>query len=244
MSPPTEKERACSTVARQPRKLTAAARETGAPPWTLSRCIVQWFGWSVAPLVFRLRAFGCEHLPARSAYLLVSNHQSFLDPVLIALATRREIAFMARESLFRSLPFRILISAFDAFPVRPGRADLTAVRTAVTRLRAGQLVGLFPEGTRTRDGSLAHFHPGFGMIAERAGVPIVPVAIEGAYDAWPRSQLLPRAKTISVAFGRPMAAGSLNDARSRRGKLGAEVREQVGVLRQQLVDMHRRLSRP
>ena len=226
------------------RTRAARARETSAPRWPLWQRAIQFFGWAVAPVLFRFRVFGREHLPARSAFLIVSNHQSFLDPVLLGLAVRREIAFMARASLFRSAPFRLLISALHSFPVRRGRVDLAAVKAAVARLRGGQVVGLFPEGTRTRDGSLAPFRAGFGMIAGRAGVPVVPAAIDGAHEVWPRSRLLPRPGTIWVAFGRPMAANHSHHARSRRGEFGADVREQVGVLRQHLSESRRRLRRP
>lgn len=215
-----------------------------APRWPLWQRAIQFLCWAVAPAAFRLRVLGREHLPSRSAFLIVSNHQSFLDPVLLALAVRREVAFMARASLFRPAPFRLLIRALHAFPVRRGRADLAAAKAAVARLRAGQVVCLFPEGTRTRDGSLAPFHAGFGMIAERAGVPVVPAAVDGAHEAWPRSRLLPRPTTIWVAFGRPLAADDLHRARSRRVEFGADVREQVGVLRRHLNECRRRLKRP
>jgi len=157
-------------------------------------------------LFFRIRVIHRERLPAKGGVLVVSNHQSYLDPILVAVGVQRPLHPMARESLFRFLPFALLIRSVYAFPVRRASADLGAVREAMRRLKDGAVVLMFPEGTRTRDGSIAPFHAGPIMIAGRAGVPVVPAVIEGAFDAWPRTCWLPRPHTIRVAFGRPLSA--------------------------------------
>jgi 1-acyl-sn-glycerol-3-phosphate acyltransferase len=157
-------------------------------------------------LFFRIRVIHRERLPARGGVLVVSNHQSYLDPALVAIGMPRPLHPMARESLFRFLPFALLIRSLYAFPVRRASADLGAVREAMRRLKDGAVVLMFPEGTRTRDGSIAPFHAGPITIAGRAGVPVVPAVIEGAFDAWPRTCWLPRPHTVRVAFGRPLSA--------------------------------------
>ena len=157
-------------------------------------------------LFFRMRVTHRERLPARGGVLVVSNHQSYLDPALVAIGMPRPFHPMARESLFKFLPFALLIRSLYAFPVRRASADLGAVREAMRRLKDGAVVLMFPEGTRTRDGSIAPFHAGPIAIAGRAGVPVVPAVIEGAFDAWPRTCWLPRPHTIRVAFGRPLSA--------------------------------------
>jgi 1-acyl-sn-glycerol-3-phosphate acyltransferase len=139
--------------------------------------------------------------------LVVANHQSYLDPILAAVGMPRAFHPMARESLFRFAPFRWLIGSLYAFPVRRGTADLAAVKEALRRLKAGGVVLMFPEGTRTRDGSIGPMHGGPAAIAARAGVPIVPMVIDGAFEAWPRTRRLPRPQRIRVACGRAVSVG-------------------------------------
>jgi len=157
-------------------------------------------------LFFRIRVIHRERLPARGGVLVVSNHQSYLDPILVAVGMPRPFHPMARETLFRFLPFALLIRSLYAFPVRRASADLGAVREAMRRLKDGAVVLMFPEGTRTRRGSIAPFKAGPITIAGRAGVPVVPAVIDGAFEAWPRTAWLPRPHTVRVAFGEPLSA--------------------------------------
>ncbi|MBI2922760.1 MAG: 1-acyl-sn-glycerol-3-phosphate acyltransferase, partial [Planctomycetes bacterium] len=133
--------------------------------------------------------------------ILASNHQSFLDPVLVAIPLSRGVTFMARDSLFRFLPFRVLIESLGAFPVQRGTADLGAMREAIRRLGAGQALLVFPEGTRTTDGGVGRMRAGIGLLASRARVPVVPVRISGAFESWPRGLKLPRPKPVTVRYG-------------------------------------------
>jgi 1-acyl-sn-glycerol-3-phosphate acyltransferase len=154
--------------------------------------------------LFGIRVYHGGRLPRAGGVLVVSNHQSYLDPILVAVGMARPFHPMARASLFRVAPFRWLIRSLYAFPVRPGTADFGAVREALRRLRAGAVVLMFPEGTRTRDGSIEPLQGGPVTVAIRGGVPILPMVIDGAYEAWPRTQLLPRPHKIRVACGRPV----------------------------------------
>ena len=156
--------------------------------------------------VFGIRVFHRERLPRAGGVLVVSNHQSFLDPILAAVGMTRPFHPMARETLFRFLPFAIIIRSLNAFPVRRASADLGAVREALRRLKDGQVVLMFPEGTRTRDGSIGRLQGGPVTIAARAGVPVMPMVIDGAFESWPRTHLLPRPHPIRVACGRPLSA--------------------------------------
>jgi 1-acyl-sn-glycerol-3-phosphate acyltransferase len=154
--------------------------------------------------LFGIRVYHRERLPPKGGVLVVSNHQSYLDPILAAVGMPRAFHPMARDTLFRVAPFRWLIRSLYAFPVRLGSGDLGAVREAMRRLRAGAVVLMFPEGTRTRTGAIAPLHGGPVTLAVRAGVPIVPLVIDGAFEAWPRTCLLPRPCRIRVAWGRPV----------------------------------------
>ena len=157
-------------------------------------------------VVFGIRVFGRGRLPRRGGVLVVSNHQSFLDPVLAAAGMPRPYHPMARESLFRFGPFAWLIRSLYAFPVRRSAADMRAIREALRRLRAGAVVLMFPEGTRTRDGSIGALQAGPVVLAARAGVPILPMVIDGAFEAWPRTSPLPWPHRIRVACGRLVSA--------------------------------------
>jgi len=154
--------------------------------------------------LFGIRVYHAERLPREGGVLVVSNHQSYLDPILVAVGMPRPFHPMARESLFRVAPFRWLIRSLYAFPVRRGTADFGAVREALRRLRAGAVVLMFPEGTRTRDGSIEPLQGGPVTVALRGGVPIVPMVIDGAFEAWPRTQMLPWPHRVRVACGTPV----------------------------------------
>jgi 1-acyl-sn-glycerol-3-phosphate acyltransferase len=153
---------------------------------------------------FGLRVYHRERLPATGGVLVVSNHQSYLDPALAAVGMTRAFHPMARESLFRFAPFAWIIRSLYAFPVRRASADLGAIREAMRRLKEGAVVLMFPEATRTRDGSIGALQAGPITIAARAGVPVVPMVIDGAFEAWPRTHRLPRPHPIRVAYGQPV----------------------------------------
>ena len=160
-------------------------------------------------LLFRIRAWGVERVPRRGGALLASNHQSFLDPTVVGTPLPRRAYYMARRTLFDVPGLGRLIRAVNAFPVERGGVNRRAMRTAIELMSRGEGLVVFPEGTRTPDGEVKRFTSGFALLAARAGVPIVPVAIHGAYEAWPRHQRLPRPSPVHVAYGEPLAvAGS------------------------------------
>jgi 1-acyl-sn-glycerol-3-phosphate acyltransferase len=112
---------------------------------------------------------------------------------------------MARDTLFGHRLFRWLIESLNAFPIKRGTADLAGIKETLRRLRGGQLVVTFPEATRTQDGALGSMHSGVILLARKAGVPIVPTMILGAFESWPRHVRLPRPHPVIVAYGPPLA---------------------------------------
>jgi 1-acyl-sn-glycerol-3-phosphate acyltransferase len=158
----------------------------------------------LAILVFRIRCRGRQFVPVRGGALVLSNHQSHLDPVLVGLATDRRLNYLARETLFKFAPFRCLINSLDAIPIDREGLGLAGLKETLKRLKRGELVLIFPEGTRTRDGEVGRLKPGFCALARRAGVPLLPVAIDGAFDSWPRSSVLPSTAVIHIQFGPPL----------------------------------------
>ena len=197
-----------------------------------------WYGFwqQVARIVFvflfGLRVYHRRRFPRAGGVLVVANHQSYLDPILAAVGMSRPFHPMARGSLFRFAPFAWLIRSLHAFPVQRGTADLGAVREALRRLEEGAVVLMFPEGTRTRDGSIGPMHGGPVAIAARAGVPIVPMVIDGAFEAWPRRQRLPRPHPIRVACGRPIRVDGLAPREAER--VAEALRRQMVALQAEL----------
>ena len=160
--------------------------------------------------LFRVRADGLNHVPPKGGALVVANHQSFLDPMFAGYALQREMHYMARDSLFRSRFFGALIRSVNAFPVKRATADIGAIKESLRLLKKGNLVLVFPEGTRTRDGSIGPLQPGAVMIACKARVPVVPVAIDGSFNAWPRHRIWPNLFVpVRVIFGAPVPAEDL-----------------------------------
>jgi 1-acyl-sn-glycerol-3-phosphate acyltransferase len=155
-------------------------------------------------LFFRIRVWGVEHVPREGGVLLASNHGSFADPLLVAVGLPRQVRFLARRTLFASRLFGAFIRAYNAFPVERGSADLRALRAGIRVLSGGAGLVVFPEATRTPDGRIRTFKPGFALMAARAGVPVVPVGLVGNYEAWPRRRRLPRPGRVHVAYGEPV----------------------------------------
>lgn len=164
-------------------------------------------------LRYQYRATGAHHIPRTGAVLFVCNHQSFLDPILVGLSGhRRQFYAMARATLFRNPFFAFLIRSLNAIPVRQGVGDTSAIRTCIKVLKGGHALLVFPEGERTIDGCTHTFAPGTMLLIKRTRPQVVPVAIEGAYNAWPRFRRRPQLRgRIHVRFGKALDAGLLVD---------------------------------
>lgn len=190
-----------------------------------------WYGFLhimcrlLATVLLQIRVSGRRHVPRTGGVLVLSNHQSHLDPVLIGLACDRRLNYLARQTLFRFTPFRWLIQSLDAIPIDREGLGLAGLKETLRRLKRGEMVLIFPEGTRSRDGEVAALKPGFSALAGRAGVPLVPVAISGAYDTWPRRRLLPWPSTIHIHFGAPILPHELHQLDER--SLVAEVARRI-----------------
>lgn len=200
-------ERAAATGTRKPKEpaipdgRSVFGRVLYAVLWVLCRTL------GVAVFGFRVRF--AEPLPARGGLLVLSSHQSHLDPLLLGLACNRRLSSLARSSLFYFGPFGAVIAALDAVPIDRNASIVAAMRAVIARLKAGKAVTIFAEGARTFDGRLGEFKPGFALMAKRAGVPIAPVAIVGAFECWPRSRRLPRPGRIRLEFGKVITAAEV-----------------------------------
>lgn len=164
---------------------------------------------TLAVSVFGFRVRFAEPLPQQGGLLVVSSHQSHLDPLLLGLATDRRLSTLARSSLYHFKPFGTVITALDAVPIDRNASMLKTMKAIISRLRDGRAVVIFPEGTRTATGRLGELKSGFALIAKKAEVPIAPVAIVGAYECWPRTSLLPRPGRIRLEFGSLIPAAEI-----------------------------------
>lgn len=155
-------------------------------------------------LLFDLKTYGTEHVPKTGGALLVANHQSYLDPILVAVHLYRPVSFLAKSELFENRYFGWLIRSLHAFPVRQGEGDVGAVRETIRRLGEGHILNVYPEGSRTETGEIGPIQKGVALVVRKAGVPIVPVAIDGSFQAWPKMRKLFRPHPIRVLYGPPM----------------------------------------
>lgn len=156
--------------------------------------------WLYLGLRHGMRCEGVRNIPTEGGALIVSNHQSVLDIPLLAASTGRHICFVARKSLADSALLDFIMRQCGAVLIDRGAGDRGAMRQMVEHLRRGDLVAIFPEGTRTRDGRVRTFKGGALLAARKAGVPIVPASIRGSFAIWPRSRRLPGPGRIAVRF--------------------------------------------
>ena len=153
--------------------------------------------------LFRIRVTGREKIP-KGGVLLVSNHTSHIDPVALGVAFPRPLYFFARWDLFSNPFFGTLIQHLHAFPVHIGGRDKDAIQGTIQKLREGKTVVLFPEGSRSRDGSFHRGQAGAGLIASKTGVPVLPAYIRGSHKVLPRGARMIRLGEVSVHFGKPL----------------------------------------
>ena len=176
-------------------------------------------------LFFKIRVYGTENVPEQGSLVLVSNHQSFLDPIFCGIFLKRHLYFLARDTLFTNRFFGWLISSVNTIPVRRdeprsseglGEANLAAMKKVIGKLKEGNGVCLFPEATRTRDGKITPFKPGFGLLCRRGEAAVVPVVIDGAFECWPRHQkVFTLGSRIVICYGKAITAEDVKNMSDR-----------------------------
>lgn len=165
-----------------------------------------------------LRVIGRRNMPESGPVLVLSNHQSMLDPVLVGLASRRYLAYLARESLFHNRYAKVLIESLDAIPIDNKGFSKEGMQATLDVLKKGKAILVFPEGERTHDGGLQPFKPGVSLLVKKTSAPIVPVAIVGAFGALSRYAkrpsfsplfLTPGKAAIAISIGKPIDPATL-----------------------------------
>ena len=159
----------------------------------------------------RMQRIGREHIPSEGPVVLASNHRSFFDPFIIGTMTRRPVYYVAKKELFTYNRFvSWVLNALGAFPVDRGAGDQETIETAKAILARGEIVLMFPEGTRTRPGPLGKPRRGVGRLALEAGAPVVPIAIIGTEDIRRGWRIRPR--KVRLRAGRPMQFPTVENA--------------------------------
>lgn len=176
--------------------------------------------------LYRIEIKGREKFPKEGGVLLCTNHISNLDPPTVGICAPRPVHFMAKAELFENSGSRKLMEAINAFPVKRGMSDREALRTGLKLLKENKVVGLFPEGTRSKTGELGKGLAGAGFFALRSTAHIVPCAIIGPYKPF---------KKLVVIFGEP-----IDFTEQRQNKVSADVATELIMLEiQKLIDSHK-----
>ena len=155
-------------------------------------------------MLFDLKTYGRENVPDKGGVLLVANHQSYLDPVLVSVQLKRPVSFLARATLFENPYFSWVIRSLHAFPVDLGEGDVGAVKELIRQLNAGHVVNIYPEGSRTKDGTIGEIEKGVALIVRKAKAAVVPVVIDGSFRSWPKGRKLFGPAPIRVIYGEPL----------------------------------------
>ena len=165
-------------------------------------CVV-WFA-----VCYRFRFYGQHHIPRTGPVLFISNHQSMFDPIIVGIgSSHRQFYAIARKTLWNSRLLGLLMDSLNAIPVDQANPDASTMKRCIDVLKQDHGLLIFPEGARTLTGKTEAFEPGTMLIIKRAKPTIVPVALEGAYDAWPRRKKLPRPfGRMACQYGKPIPA--------------------------------------
>ena len=190
------------------------------------------YGWlrcisrPILDVLGHIEFHGSENVPKQGGVVLVSNHLSYVDPVMIAAATTRELHFFGAEEFFRIPGFGWLLEKLNGFPVNRGTPDRQALKEALSRLRAGEALLIFPEGTRSTDRTLGKMHNGASFIIHHTGVPTIPVFLKGAERFMPRGSKFIHPTKLSVTFGSPIDFTALRKA-NKKQELYQQMTEQI-----------------
>jgi len=184
---------------------------------------------------FDFRVSGLERLPAAGPFILAANHHNYLDGVVLGVAVPRPISFLVMPRVYRASPLHPSFHRqIGSIPVNLERPDPGAIKRVLRVLDGGRVVGIFPEGPFSREGRLVRGLPGVALIALRSGVPVIPAAIMGTYEALSgRRFYVPRAHPLSVRFGAAMHVGRARHhrvSRAERDEITRRIMSEIAAL--------------
>lgn len=181
--------------------------------------VCKFVSWLMFVTVFRARAMHASRVPREGALILAANHQSYLDPPLVGGFIARPATYIARAGLFSWGPFGAFLRALNCVPIKGGAGDSAAIKETLRRLDEGHAVVIFPEGARSTDGAMQEYKRGVALLVKRSKCPVVPVAVEGVWDAWARGGR-PRLFTpVAVMYGEAIGHDELMQGGAEAGLL-------------------------
>ena len=195
--------------------------------WKFTYHFIHLFIYIVTKPLFRYRAIGTQYIPKKGGAILASNHASYVDPFFVGLGVVRRINYLAKKELFSNrVTSYFLRNLFRTIPIDREQMDRTTLKTIYRLLRSNEVLLMFPEGTRSRDGRLQEAKMGIGMIAYNAQVPVIPVYINGSHHILPRDAKRVHLEQCSVYFGPPVSLGPFYSQRKSK-ELYKEISEKI-----------------
>jgi 1-acyl-sn-glycerol-3-phosphate acyltransferase len=188
-------------------------------------------------LFFRFRHRGAENVPPATdprGVILAPNHASYLDPPILGISLKRRVTYLAKEYLFRAPIVGWTLRSIGAYPIRTKTDDFKSIRELIRVLKEGRCVVVFPEGTRSPDGSLRKAEGGVGFLAMKSGAWVVPAYIRGTYDAFPRGRKFFRLRPVSVVYGKaflPADDPAIAGAADPYGAVGDRIMREIAELK-------------
>jgi 1-acyl-sn-glycerol-3-phosphate acyltransferase len=189
--------------------------------------VVRFFLHYFFKIIFRCKIIGENNIPTNGGAIIASNHVSLFDPPVVGTAITRPVHFMAKEELFAIPLLGWIFRKLKSFPVRRATADRTAIRHAINLLENGEILGLFPEGTRSLTGKLGKPETGLAMIALKSGVPIIPTAVIGTNKVCKDGQFLPH---FVVKFGNPITVIKGKADKETMEDLSNQIMKEISLL--------------
>ncbi len=166
--------------------------------------IVWIIGYITVKFLFRVKVEGVDNIPNEGSYLLVANHQSYIDPVAVHTVSRRQLNYLIDAEWYYDWRWKWFYDLFGCIPIEERKANIKAIERAIHIILKGEPLVIFPEGGISRDGKLRNWLPGVGLIALKTGVPIIPVLIKGTRDVLPFNRSYPRIRPVNVYAGKPI----------------------------------------
>ncbi len=186
---------------------------------------------------FRLHVIGLENVPRHGPGLVCSNHCSYLDPMLATFAIPRKVYSLSRKEIYQQPLLRPFIHRLGGVRIdRESLADKGALQTLLAIMDHGDLCMIYPEGTRSFDGRLQNPHNGAAFLAVKSGAPVIPMAVIGSYECWPRQRKLPRMGRITVRIGQPAIYHLAPERQSHKDDLTAislDIMSRIRTLQEQ-----------
>lgn len=160
--------------------------------------ILRSIGWFLCKALFRLKVKGADNIPREEGVIIASNHSSYIDPVVLGVAVPSHVRWIVRKDVYDVWWLKWLFDTTGMI------RENGSVGKAIALLKEANTVGVFPEGTRSPDGKLGEGKKGLAIMALQSGAAVVPCAIFGAFQAYPRSAILPRPYPVKVVVGKPI----------------------------------------